>query len=119
MYNKCSVSDSPKSFLLLHWISFLLSLVGICALIVARGHYSIDVLLAYFVTSRLWWIYHTMATNTNLKINTEDNLLSLAWWWYIFSYFECNVPCDLPRSYSLPVPSFMKRFCLWLRRCVI
>ena len=93
--------------------------MGICSLVVARGHYSIDVLLAYFVTSRLWWIYHTMATNTNLKINSEENILSRAWWFYIFWYLERTVPCQLPRSYSLPVPSLVKRLWLCLRRCEV
>ena len=50
-------SDSPRRYILLHWVSFLISLVGICSLVAARGHYSIDDLLAYFVTSRQWWIY--------------------------------------------------------------
>ena len=26
------------------------------------------------------------------------------WWWYIFRYFECNVPAYLPREFGLPVP---------------
>ena len=29
------------------------------------------------------------------------------WWWYIFRYFECNVPVNLPREYGLPVPQAM------------
>jgi len=108
---------SPRRFIVLHWISFLISLVGICSLVVARGHYSIDVLLAYFVTSRLWWIYHTMATNDNLKMSSDDNILSRAWWFYIFWYFERNVPCKLPRSYTFPVPSHVKRLWMSLRGC--
>ena len=45
-------------------------------------------LLAYFVTSRLWWIYHTMATHQHLKSSDETNIFSRAWWFYIFWYFE-------------------------------
>ena len=70
--------------------------------LLCRGHYSIDVLVAYWVSSRLWWIYHTLATQAALK--EEENSLSGAWWWHIFLYFEKNVPCDLAHSYSLPVP---------------
>lgn len=108
---------SPRRYILLHWVSFLISLVGICSLVAARGHYSIDVLLAYFVTSRLWWIYHTMATNNNLKVSSDENILSRAWWFYIFWYFEQNVPSHLPRRYTLPVPAFVRRVLLNIRRC--
>ena len=96
---------------MLHWVSWLISLTGICGLVVARGHYSIDVVLAYFVTSRLWWIYHAMATNINLKTKSEDNFLSRAWWYWMFFYFEKNVPSDLPRRYSISTPPVITR--LW------
>ena len=34
-----STSDSPRRYFILHWLSGLISLVGICGLVVARGHY--------------------------------------------------------------------------------
>ena len=86
-------------------MSFLVSLAGICGLVVARGHYSIDVILAYFVTTRLWWIYHAMATSHNNKKRSDQNFLSQAWWFWIFHYFEKNVPCELPRRYSISLPA--------------
>merc|ERR1712165_605487 len=49
---------SPRRFFLLHWTSFLVSVAGVVLLILARGHYSIDVLAAYWITSRLWLFYH-------------------------------------------------------------
>lgn len=36
--------------------------------LVAHGHYTVDVLIAYYVTTRLWYIYHTLASNPNLKV---------------------------------------------------
>lgn len=57
------VTDSPKRWFLLHWLSFCTTVTGVLTLLFARGHYSIDVLLAYWITTRVWWIYHTMANN--------------------------------------------------------
>lgn len=37
-------------------------------ILVAHGHYTVDVLIAYYVTTRLWYIYHTLANNPNLKV---------------------------------------------------
>ena len=43
------------------------SIAGVVTLLLARGHYSIDVIIAYWVTTRIWWIFHTLANNANLK----------------------------------------------------
>lgn len=43
------------------------SIAGVVTLLLARGHYSIDVVIAYWITTRIWWMYHTMANNSNLK----------------------------------------------------
>merc|ERR1712107_544406 len=67
---------SPRRFILLHWASFLAALCGVIFLLLARGHYTIDVLLAYYVSSRLWWIYHTLAHNDTLKKAGPHNHLA-------------------------------------------
>merc|ERR1719228_3121170 len=101
---------SPRRFLLLHWISFLISLCGVIFLLLARGHYTIDVILAYYVSSRIWWVYHTLAHNTELKTDGEHNLLSNECWWYAFRWFEGRTNGPLPRQYNIPLPKVIKKF---------
>merc|ERR1719147_410190 len=101
---------SPRRFILLHWISFLTSLCGVIFLLLARGHYTIVVLLAYYVTSRIWWLYHTLAHNNQLKSRGEHNFLDNMCWWHVFRFFESNIREPLPRRYSLPIPKPIKRF---------
>lgn len=62
------ILDSPKRCLLIHWLTGLMALVGVIMVLVAHGHYTVDVLIAYYVTTRLWYIYHTLANNINLKV---------------------------------------------------
>lgn len=57
--------DSPRSFWWYHLTCWLLSAVGVVCILVAHEHYSVDVVVAYFITSRLFWWYHTMA---NLQV---------------------------------------------------
>lgn len=46
--------------------------------LVAHGHYTVDVLIAYYVTTRVWYIYHTLANNSNLKVRNLKYFLVLA-----------------------------------------
>lgn len=97
---------TPRRLVWLHLVCLAGLTFGVTVLLLSRGHYSIDVLVAYWITSRVWWTYHTLAHNKELRLQGEHNFMDNIWWWYIFRYFETNVPpCPLPREYSLPLPS--------------
>jgi len=111
---------TSQSFSLLRWFCFFLFLTGVSALLLGRGHYSIDVLLGYWITTRTWAMYHTMANNNILKIRNKHNNIQSLWWWRVFLFLEENVPGPLPQEYSLPLPGWLRRSCrrIWwgLRR---
>merc|ERR1712226_1553924 len=100
---------SPRRWILLHYAAMVLAIAGVVTLLCARGHYSIDVIVAYWITTRIWWIFHTLAKNPNLKEvdgfgRNDNNYLKNLWWWYIFRWFECNVPVMVPHRYNWPIP---------------
>ncbi|XP_014254488.1 phosphatidylcholine:ceramide cholinephosphotransferase 2-like isoform X2 [Cimex lectularius] len=95
---------SPKKVVILHWASWTASFLGICFVLLARGHYTVDVLIAYYVTTRIFWVYHTLANHKKLKQATVDNCLSRIWWFRIFCYFEGNVGGPVPRQFNWPLP---------------
>ena len=85
------ITDSPRRWFLFHWFSLGVTTLGIVTLLLSRGHYSIDVVIAYWITTRLWWMYHTLANHEVLKsADNSENYLNKIWWWYIFNYFEGN-----------------------------
>lgn len=43
-----------------------MALVGVFMVLVAHGHYTIDILIAYYITTRLFWTYHTLVNNSFL-----------------------------------------------------
>ena len=47
-------SDTSKKLYILHWLAWINAIIGVTLLLMARGHYSIDVILAYWITTRLW-----------------------------------------------------------------
>lgn len=127
------LTDSPRRLWWYHWICWTLSAVGIFCILLAHDHYTVDVVVAYYITTRLFWWYHTMANqqvcrsydtvpfsvtvhvrvDTNkcclcllsqsLKGTSQSNPFSKVWWYRLFQYFEENVSGTVPRNYQLPV----------------
>ncbi|XP_050315832.1 phosphatidylcholine:ceramide cholinephosphotransferase 2-like [Anthonomus grandis grandis] len=98
---------TPKKFYLLrfiHWLYWTLAAVGVVMLQMSHGHYTVDVIIAYYITTRIFWIYHTLANNSNLKQFSSNNLLSRSWWFALFLYFEGNVGGPIPRQFDWPLP---------------
>ena len=41
----------------LHYLLWLAAVTGVSMLLLARGHYTVDVVIAYFITTRLWYVF--------------------------------------------------------------
>ncbi|XP_006005654.1 phosphatidylcholine:ceramide cholinephosphotransferase 1 [Latimeria chalumnae] len=91
---------SPRRFWWYHRICWVLSVTGIFCILLAHDHYTVDVVVAYFITTRLFWWYHTMANQQVLKEPSHSNFLSRVWWFRAFQYFEKNIQGIVPRSYQ-------------------
>ncbi|XP_026093099.1 phosphatidylcholine:ceramide cholinephosphotransferase 2-like [Carassius auratus] len=95
---------SPRSLLwrCYHVICWFLSAMGVIFILIAHEHYSLDVVVAYFITSRLFYWYHTMANNRTLR-GSPHNYLSRIWWNRVFNFLEKNVKTTVPCSFSWPL----------------
>lgn len=62
------MADTPRRWWLLHWCFALLAVTGVVMVLIARGHYTVDCIIAYYITTRIFYIYHTLANNANLKV---------------------------------------------------
>ncbi|KAL1249252.1 hypothetical protein QQF64_020257 [Cirrhinus molitorella] len=96
--------NSPRSRLwrCYHALCWLLSAVGVVFILMAHEHYSVDVVVAYFITSRLFYWYHTMANNQALR-DSPHNYLSRTWWNHVFNFLEKNVKTTVPCTFSWPL----------------
>ncbi|KAF4523590.1 hypothetical protein B566_EDAN016233 [Ephemera danica] len=100
---------TPRRCLLFHWLAGLAALAGMVLILVAKAHYTIDVIIAYYVSTRLFWIYHMLANNKDLKQHGPNNFLARVWWFPMFRYFEKNVNGVVPRQFEWPL-SLPRRF---------
>ena len=68
----------PKRLYFIEWISWFLSWSGMAILLIARGHYTIDVLVGYYAATRMFWTYHMLANNPEFKVSPglEPHLLN-------------------------------------------
>lgn len=61
--------------------------IAIVSMLVARSHYCIDIVIAYFVSTYIFKVYHTIIENNLHKQSSNKHFQSL-WWWHILMYFE-------------------------------
>ncbi|KAM6956383.1 sphingomyelin synthase-related protein 1-like [Aplochiton taeniatus] len=96
---------TPRSWNLIHTISWVLNLFGIFFILAAHEHYSIDVFIAFYITTRLFLYYHTLANTRAYQQSRRARI-----WFPMFSFFECNVNGPVPNQYHWPFnrPSIMK-----------
>jgi shingomyelin synthase len=92
---------TPQKLYIIHWFSWIITLVGVVMVLWAHAHYTVDIIIAYYATTRIFWVYHTFA-NTELKQKCTNNYLSRVWWFPVFQYFEKNVGAPIPAQYEWP-----------------
>jgi len=95
---------SPRSWWPVQWLYGAVCFTGVVMVLIARGHYTVDCVIAYFVTTRIWFMYHALANNPQLKERSQSNSLSRLWWFPVLRYFEGNVGGVVPRHYEWPLP---------------
>lgn len=96
---------SPKKLWPVHWAMWGSALLGVSFVLLAHAHYTVDVVIAYYVTTRLFWTFHTLLVTPHRSGNGYNNhMIQREWWYYMFTYMERNVRGPVPRRYDWPLP---------------
>lgn len=97
---------TPRSYYFLHTTSWVLNLFGIFFILSAHEHYSIDVFIAFYISTRLFLYYHTLANNRALmQMDSKRTRI----WFPLFYFFESGVDGIVPNEYDSPL-SLLKWF---------
>ncbi len=106
-YEQCLffILDTPRNWNFIHTMSWVLNLFGIFFILAAHEHYSIDVFIAFYLTTRLFLYYHTLANTQAYQHSRRARI-----WFPLFSFFECNVTGPVPNEYGWPFskPAFIR-----------
>ncbi|KAJ1144468.1 hypothetical protein NDU88_010766 [Pleurodeles waltl] len=105
MLNFFVTEYTPRSWNFLHTLSWVLNLFGIFFILAAHEHYSIDVFIAFYITTRLFLYYHTLANTRAYQHSRRARI-----WFPMFSFFECNVNGPVHNEYCWPFskPAIMR-----------
>lgn len=105
MLNFFVTEYTPRNWHILHTLAWVLNLFGIFFILAAHEHYSIDVFIAFYITTRLFLYYHTLANTRAYQHSRRARI-----WFPMFSFFECNINGPIPNKYYWPFsrPAFMK-----------
>lgn len=90
---------TPRHLYFIHTFSWMLNMFGIFFILSAHEHYSIDVFIAFYITSRLFLYYHTLANNQALmqRDSTRTRI-----WFPLFSFFESEIDGIVPNEFDTP-----------------
>ncbi|XP_048485253.1 ceramide phosphoethanolamine synthase-like [Plutella xylostella] len=98
-----------RSLYLLHILTWVMNMFGIFFILAAHEHYSIDVFIAFYITSRLFLYYHTLSNNQAI-MQSDSSRTRI--WFPLLSFFESEVDGIVPNEYEGPV-TIINNLRLW------
>lgn len=87
---------------IMHTVTWVINLFGVFFILAAHEHYSIDVFIAFYISTRLFLYYHTLANNQNNQ-TAHRNRDRTRIWFPLFYFFESNVGGMVPNEFENPL----------------
>ncbi|XP_071439983.1 sphingomyelin synthase-related protein 1-like isoform X2 [Hetaerina americana] len=103
MLNFFITEYTPRHLYFIHTFTWLLNMFGIFFILSAHEHYSIDVFVAFYITSRLFLYYHTLASHHRSLMRRDTGRTRI--WFPLLAFFEASVDGTVPNEYEWPTLS--------------
>ncbi|KAE9552577.1 hypothetical protein FO519_004194 [Halicephalobus sp. NKZ332] len=92
---------TPESWHMLHTATWVLNFFGIFFILAGHEHYSIDVFIAFYISSRMFLYYHTYAYNHTNLTSTDARM---RFWFPLGWFFESGGVGRVENAFDLPFP---------------
>ena len=94
----------------LHCLAWLLNAFGAFFVLAAHEHYTLDVVVALYITSRMFIYYHQLANTGPSRWRMQRQHSDVKYSNFpLFWFFEGNIPGPVPNTYESPMQP-LKRF---------
>ena len=100
IFNFFITEYTPKKMYWVHTTTWILNIFAVFFILAGHEHYSIDVFIAFYIASRMFLYYHSLANNRAL---TQGDRKRVRVWFPMFSYFEANITGIVPNEYEWPL----------------
>nr|XP_022327960.1 sphingomyelin synthase-related protein 1-like isoform X2 [Crassostrea virginica] len=97
-----AIEYTPKRYRLLHVALWLYCFCGMWAILASHGHYTLDVVIAFYIASRIFMYHQTFANNLSLM---RRNRKRIKIWFPVFYFFEKDTHGIVKNEYECPLPS--------------
>jgi len=105
---------TPDDWHNLHTASWVMNLFSIFFILAGHEHYSIDVFVAFYISSRLFLYYHSMAYHANSLTSADARTRS---WFPLFWFFESGGYLGrVPNEFDIPFGEEIRRW--WKNRAI-
>ncbi|KAK0405639.1 hypothetical protein QR680_018105 [Steinernema hermaphroditum] len=91
---------TPESWYALHTFTWVLNLFGVFFILAGHEHYSIDVFIAFYISSRMFLYYHAYAYN-HPNLTATDSRVRL--WFPLGWFFESGGNGRVQNEYEFPL----------------
>ncbi|XP_002737548.1 sphingomyelin synthase-related protein 1-like [Saccoglossus kowalevskii] len=95
---------STKKYYSLHVVTWLLGFVGMLCILASHGHYTVDVILGFYITYSMFVHYHALASSPSLRRHYKWTKI----WFPMLFFLESNVRGFIPNEYEWPLPLPMR-----------
>lgn len=99
----------------LHTVAWVINLFGVFFILAGHEHYSIDVFIAFYISTRLFLYYHTLANSQNTT-NAHPDRDRTRIWFPLFYFFESNVRGMVPNEFESPIEALRNTKISWRTR---
>ncbi|CAG2220741.1 SAMD8 [Mytilus edulis] len=96
---------TPRSMICLHTLNWIVGIFGVFFILLGHGHYTLDILLAFVISSKLFSYHHTIAINMSL-ISRDTHRMKKCF--PVLYYFEQDTDGHIPNEYEWPLPKVKK-----------